>query len=83
MEGGVGCGCWDWMRDLGWLDGDCGAGCGVWCEMEVLGMGGDHWNEWKFWGQNGDAVGRLQDFRVWLRILGVSGGIGIGRTDRY
>ena len=83
MEGGVGCGCWDWMKDLGRLDGDGGVGCRVWCEMEVLGMGGDHWDEWKFWGQNGDAVGRLQDFRVWLRILGVSGGIGIGRTDRY
>ena len=46
-------------------------------------MGGDQRDERKFWGQNGDAVGRLQDFRVWLRILGVSGGIGIGRTDRY
>ena len=44
-------------------------------------MGGDHWDEWKFWGQNADAVGRLQDFR--LRILGVSGGIGFGRTNRY
>ena len=33
-------------------------------------MGGDHWDEWKFWGQNGDAVGRLQDFRVWLRFWG-------------
>ena len=46
-------------------------------------MGGDDWDEWKFWGQNGDVVGRLQDVRVWLRILGVSGGIGFGRTDIY
>ena len=43
MEGGVGCGCWDWMKDLGRLDGDGGVGCRVWCEMAVLGMGEDRW----------------------------------------
>ena len=52
----MGCGCWDWMKDLGWLDGDGGVGCRVWCEMEVLGMGGDHWDEWKFRGQNRDSA---------------------------
>ena len=82
MEGGVGCGCWDWMKDLGRLDGDGGVGCRVWCEMEVLGMGGDHWDEWKFWGQYRDSGGQLEFFRVWLGILGVSGGFGSGRTDR-
>ena len=43
MEGDVGCECWDWMKDLGWLDGDCGAGCRVRCEMEwveMIGMNG-------------------------------------------
>ena len=38
MGGGVGCKCWDWMKNLGRLDGDFGAGCSVWCEMEVLGV---------------------------------------------
>ncbi len=45
-----------WMKDFGWLDGDGGDGCRVWCEMEVLGMGGDHWDEWKFRGQNRDSA---------------------------
>ena len=43
VEGGVGCGCGDWMKDLGWLDGDCGAGCRVWSEMkwvEIIGVYG-------------------------------------------
>ena len=83
MEGDVGCECWDWMKDLGWLDGDCGAGCGVWCEMKVLGMGGGHWDEWKFRGQNSDSGGQLELFRVWLGILEVSGHFGSGRTDGH
>ena len=77
----MGYGCWDCMKDLGWLDGDGGVGCRVRCEMEVLGMGEDHWVNGSF-GDSTEILGvnwsfLESDWGFWglVEVLGLDGQI--------